>query len=747
MPLSSVWTLNGALASELGVEGITLSLQSLREDKATISMQVPDALADPAFAFGATVSIANDGAQVFAGTLQSAPEVRMTGTGERLNFELLGPWWYLENIIFQQSWTARNPLKGTAGQPDTITEHRSKLVFGQSVEGAPMTTGESIAEVLAWAIAAGAPLQVGTLLAGVTPPAREQLDITCAEAIRIALRWTPDAVAWFDYSTTPPTLHIQRRADLTAVTLPTASEIATSLAIKARRDLQVSSVTLKFLQTGDFDGETWSNTVLDRWPVGASEQAPKALVQTIELSGGSTTTQKQAVVTRSIPALDASDADIISWWKTRSLEKVPKGIAGNKLEVVESSYYGEVNAGQLKADGATPQTLDWGDLGDRELVMGSVTAWMEQANTTLGAAQATMGVGLRYKLPLVGTTEEQAKIKALFNLESSDPSTKNVFWINATPVVTNAVSQTYSQVVSSTEGETVPTGLAQSFYGALATLHYEGSFETTDAEISLAVGMGCVLNLSGGREEWAAMNALVQQISHDVAQGKTTVTFGPPEHLTPQDMVEFIRGQRNSVPSYRTEERKTGKATPTGGTVAGIGYTPNTGTTGSGGAASVAELHPFKVLDASTADMAKVKVYEFSDLWKDFGQKFGAGSLPAITNLGTEFAIAEGKCLYLSVGVTSQDDVTPDAASIEYGDFWAEHPDPLVWTTDGGGTYQTDYNQIIAEVVSIFDPREGMTVGPAGAQLKIIQHLKTSRLCVLRVRLGKAVMVLIEAAL
>lgn len=69
-----------------------------------------------------------------------------------------------------------------------------------------------IIEALNWALKPFAtsgqfPFQIGTVSPNVDCPIDEVRDITCAEVIHKMLRWTPDAVTWFDYSTSPPTFN------------------------------------------------------------------------------------------------------------------------------------------------------------------------------------------------------------------------------------------------------------------------------------------------------------------------------------------------------------------------------------------------------------------------------------------------------------------------------------------------------------------------------------------------------------
>ena len=86
-----------------------------------------------------------------------------------------------------------------------------------------ISTGAQIIEALGWALkpftdaAAPAPFQIGTVTPALVPPFKEVRDITCAEVIHQMLRWSPDAVTWFDYTTSPPTFHCNVRANLATV--------------------------------------------------------------------------------------------------------------------------------------------------------------------------------------------------------------------------------------------------------------------------------------------------------------------------------------------------------------------------------------------------------------------------------------------------------------------------------------------------------------------------------------------------
>ncbi len=78
------------------------------------------------------------------------------------------------------------------------------------------------------------------------------------------LRWHPDGVTWFDYATTPPTLHLRQRANLAAAVFSVAGQPHTGLDIAARPDLVPPVVVLKYQILNQNDGidqatSMWTN--------------------------------------------------------------------------------------------------------------------------------------------------------------------------------------------------------------------------------------------------------------------------------------------------------------------------------------------------------------------------------------------------------------------------------------------------------------------------------------------------------
>ncbi len=79
-----------------------------------------------------------------------------------------------------------------------------------------INTGQQIIEALNWArqaarheAMAAPPFQIGEVTPALDVPIDEVRDITCAEVIHKMLRWSPDAVCWFDYTTQFAHLQLQ----------------------------------------------------------------------------------------------------------------------------------------------------------------------------------------------------------------------------------------------------------------------------------------------------------------------------------------------------------------------------------------------------------------------------------------------------------------------------------------------------------------------------------------------------------
>ena len=217
--MSASWTLyqSGAWRSfaSLGLANLRRVLVSQAVD--TVSFTAPGAAADsaPLFSFGDACIIRRDATRWFYGVVT---DIRRAAApdDERLLYTVSGPFWHLEQCIYQQTWTVWD-----SGLAALVTTDKARVILNRdNVTGAAITSAAQIQAAVQYAIDKGAPIQLGTVDSGLYIPWEEVVDLSCAEVIFRMLRWAPDCVAWFDYSTTPyPTFHCRGRAALSALSL------------------------------------------------------------------------------------------------------------------------------------------------------------------------------------------------------------------------------------------------------------------------------------------------------------------------------------------------------------------------------------------------------------------------------------------------------------------------------------------------------------------------------------------------
>jgi hypothetical protein len=130
------------------------------------------------------------------------------------------------------------------------------------------------------------------------------------------------------------------------------------------------------------------------------------------------------------------------------------------------------------------------------------------------------------------------------------------------PGVAGAMVQTieladdfYTAVGGTGTVEEIPSGLATALRAGLKELQYEGRFTRVAAECAPEIRPGDLLNLTGGRTEWATMKAQIQAVTHDLAAGTTELTFGPAAHLGAADWLELMRANRIGLPGVPKTRR------------------------------------------------------------------------------------------------------------------------------------------------------------------------------------------------
>jgi hypothetical protein len=515
--------------ASLGLRGLTRELVNQAPDRVTF-IQDGAAFDDSAlFSFGATLIIKRNGVQWFVGRLVRTSRIG-SPQDEAVSYELAGPWWYLDNLVFQHNW--KIPTTPTSPSSSLTDEKRSSLILNLKEDGTTLTTLQQITEVITYvnSTASGTVITLGSGFPALNISWEEAKDLTCAEVIRRQLRWAPDACTWFDYSTTPPTLRCARRATASAASLAVdGTDVrVSSVKLDALPELQLPVVVLNFEKVDQQDQISWSSVTQQKYPAGAAVTQFGALVATIQLGGSVSSYQRQKIKTRAIAESS------LAWWK----KHLPW------LDDATISSASISSGAKVLADGG-------GSVGalTNEIIEGALPSWKESAG-----ARVSVTALLSYTITNADgaiTKVVKKPISAIVQGTSLSSPTESSY-------------ATYSQFIPIVTGETVPTGLAQSIYDAMSVLQYTGSVRLTAEECLVDITPGQVLNLTGGLSAWSTMNAQIQRVEEKVDTGSTVITVGPAQHLGPQDLIELLRPNRSRSAATSMATRTTGIAKSTG---------------------------------------------------------------------------------------------------------------------------------------------------------------------------------------
>ena len=535
MAISNIWQINDATFSSRNLEGASLQVVTQAPD--TLSFTQANAYdAAPEFAYGSTVTVKRANAQWFKG-ICTAISRRGTGTSERINYQISGPWWQLQKVIYRQDFTR---IVGFA----TATVSMAKLILGTDSAGERINSGQVITAVVNYAIAqlgSAALFQLGAVQVATEMPYEELNALSCTEVITRCLRWNPDVVAYFDYSTTIPTLNFKRRTNLEPQTLAHADVTITEASINPRDDLQVNGVVVQYERTDTVDGNPSQVVITES--AGDAADPTKTLYFFFDLQGSSVSYNRQKVSTESI--LESSG----SWWQNRH----PKLKNATGVSVANDSQTAVDDGGEN--DGTSYS---------KELVSGSIADWMGG----------------------VGTCAQIVKADVTYTPADGTPKTET---LRLQIVGTNANNQTYQTVSSSTAAEPQPTGLAASILSGLSALQYEGQIDLNESDTGAATHLNKRINLDGGRIEWASMNAQVYSVNYALDTGTTQIAFGPAKHLGANDLFQLLRNVRTRKATNGTSRAQIG-----GGGQDLPTRSPNTTTADDGGGGQTPPLNAYK---------------------------------------------------------------------------------------------------------------------------------------------------------
>lgn len=518
--MAVVWKLNGQTLADLGVEGLARQITNQLDDRLTF--RIPgDSFADPTFAYGATVTLTRDNVTVFTGTNRTIPRTA-AAAAEGISYEIAGPWYELRRV-YKQEWRV---WSASTEAPAHVYQTRVILNWNGS---AYLTSGAQIIAAVQYAIDKGAAVQIGTIDPGVFLNPSETRDMSVQQVIREMLRWTPDAACWFDYTTTPPTLHVRSQANLTAATIALGDYTTEEVSLVARQDLVRPGVEITFLKRVVITG---SEETAGEWAYAVPSTAgdpddPDALTLTIELRDERRTVLSETIDAEAWP----TDLNSKAWWKAR----LPglAAYADADITITEAARPAIV-VGEL------PGTLP------RVLITGSIQDWMEDGD----------GDPLQSVVELVTAKLTLSHKNGAGEVVVIKKDAKLAVRVTAT----DAEAKKYTSRSVDDPGEAVPTGLAASLYASWSVLHYEGAISITTDECTCAYRPGQKINLTGGRAAWAAMGAMVQQVTDVIDDGTTKIMVGPPGHLSPNEVAALMQMTRRRQCMRSDKIKETGRA-------------------------------------------------------------------------------------------------------------------------------------------------------------------------------------------
>ena len=217
------------------------------------------------------------------------------------------PWYDLEQIIYQHYWSYR-----AVGGGSNSTQYFSRLNLFQDISAGPgsawsyLSTQAQIQQIVNYAAGAtpAANIQIGTVDPAFNVPIYGVKGITCAEALQICLKVCPDCVTFFDYTTSPPTLHVRQRGTLGGLTLPFAGTDAhgrhhKSSRIRPRYDLIPEKVVVDYQITNRVDNTSYVNFASYAYPAG-TDRGLGCLVIPIDVTGAVKTNVTGSVTAEAI---------------------------------------------------------------------------------------------------------------------------------------------------------------------------------------------------------------------------------------------------------------------------------------------------------------------------------------------------------------------------------------------------------------------------------------------------------------
>jgi hypothetical protein len=423
-----------------------------------------------------------------------------------------------DTFIAHDAW---NDLERTAYQlTQFVAEgyNKSHVILFRDATGNRMTTGQQIKAVLDYAISKGVAVsyvQADLNAMTVQPPADEQTDLSCAEAIQKCLRWQADFYTKFDYAQTGSALRFYSSAQEEPLPMALTDVLKQGgFSIKKKSDMTLRGVVINYeVENKIIDGTTQS---VQSDSAGETE-GPNVLVHTVQVDGSYqvATALNTTITTVFIPEYWRNDVafvrslfgghigGIYNYWSTPSYP-----------ETKPYDFY--ISSGYLPGYGIVsyPMEFGWYCYWKVHDPFGYIVPWSTSSNYEIVYGWKVTN----------------------FNLTSSPAG---VYTRVGDPITI--------------PGELLPTGVANAVFTARKWPLYDGTVTREIPNLGLRAGPQNNINISGGLAEYLDMRAPVQRVSRNYFDELETIKFGHPEQAGITDYIDMLRANRSvNRPSRRT---------------------------------------------------------------------------------------------------------------------------------------------------------------------------------------------------
>jgi hypothetical protein len=277
---------------EWGIKSGSLVANNEGGEEMQLGFAFTDLLASLPFDDDETLLISRDGAPFFRA--RNVGDSRGAfGSSEGITLNLAGPWWYLENTVYQQfagfvldpnaNPDPENPAGLQIEDFEVVSRYTSLVVLGEDASHNRIDTHDQIVAILEYAISLGAPFVIGTIDPALAGPRQQFRDASCADLILSLLKMAPGHSIFWDHSGELPAINIRARANRAPVTIDLADKAVAQVTLNPRRDLKVSGVTINFLRIHRRPG--FQFLTLDKEQAGPDPEGIAALILTLGVNG------------------------------------------------------------------------------------------------------------------------------------------------------------------------------------------------------------------------------------------------------------------------------------------------------------------------------------------------------------------------------------------------------------------------------------------------------------------------------